>query len=236
MKFHLTNIYRKLGVSNRTEATRYAYENGLVDHSLPRSRLDLSSLSGVVRRTPVHDTCLMDTRLAKAETDDGESFATRVRRVLEIIGFGVLPLCLIVAYLSAGGQSRGFDFHQFWQGGHDVAHGISPYPAADRLPGSDAGRLDPVEIQEVFRFPYPAPAAVALAPLGLLPLRLATGIFLALLVLCIPAALLALGVRDWRCYGAAFWWLPVLTAVRLGTLTPLLSSASRSPGDSAIAR
>src|SRR4051812_24640203 len=34
VKFHLTNIYRKLGVSNRTEATRYAYEHGLVDHAL----------------------------------------------------------------------------------------------------------------------------------------------------------------------------------------------------------
>ncbi|HEX7309722.1 MAG TPA: response regulator transcription factor, partial [Gaiellaceae bacterium] len=34
VKFHLTNIYRKLGVSNRTEATRYAYEHGLVDYSL----------------------------------------------------------------------------------------------------------------------------------------------------------------------------------------------------------
>jgi DNA-binding NarL/FixJ family response regulator len=31
VKFHLTNIYRKLGVSNRTEATRYAYEHRLVD-------------------------------------------------------------------------------------------------------------------------------------------------------------------------------------------------------------
>jgi DNA-binding NarL/FixJ family response regulator len=31
VKFHLTNIYRKLGVSNRTEATRYAYQNGLVE-------------------------------------------------------------------------------------------------------------------------------------------------------------------------------------------------------------
>jgi DNA-binding NarL/FixJ family response regulator len=34
VKFHLTNIYRKLGVSNRTEATRYVYEHGLVDNSL----------------------------------------------------------------------------------------------------------------------------------------------------------------------------------------------------------
>jgi DNA-binding NarL/FixJ family response regulator len=32
VKFHLTNIYRKLGVANRTEAARYAFERGLVDH------------------------------------------------------------------------------------------------------------------------------------------------------------------------------------------------------------
>ena len=30
VKFHLTNIYRKLGVANRTEATRFAYQHGLV--------------------------------------------------------------------------------------------------------------------------------------------------------------------------------------------------------------
>jgi len=31
VKFHLTNIYRKLDVKHRTEAARYAYEHGLID-------------------------------------------------------------------------------------------------------------------------------------------------------------------------------------------------------------
>ena len=34
VKFHLTNIYRKLGVANRTEAARLAYQNGLVESPL----------------------------------------------------------------------------------------------------------------------------------------------------------------------------------------------------------
>lgn len=32
VKFHLTNTYRKLGARNRTEATRVAYERGLIDN------------------------------------------------------------------------------------------------------------------------------------------------------------------------------------------------------------
>ena len=37
VKFHLTNIYRKLGVRNRAEAMRKAYSFGLVDQPIPRN-------------------------------------------------------------------------------------------------------------------------------------------------------------------------------------------------------
>jgi DNA-binding NarL/FixJ family response regulator len=36
VKFHLSNIYRKLGVSNRTEASRYAHVHGLLGRPTPR--------------------------------------------------------------------------------------------------------------------------------------------------------------------------------------------------------
>jgi DNA-binding NarL/FixJ family response regulator len=37
VKFHLVNAYRKLGVSNRTQASRYIFDNGLSPVSLDRS-------------------------------------------------------------------------------------------------------------------------------------------------------------------------------------------------------
>jgi DNA-binding NarL/FixJ family response regulator len=35
VKYHLSNIYRKLGVANRTQASYYAHVNGLLDHTAP---------------------------------------------------------------------------------------------------------------------------------------------------------------------------------------------------------
>jgi DNA-binding NarL/FixJ family response regulator len=47
VKFHLSNIYRKLGVSNRTEASRYALMHGLVAmprRPAPEPRVDLAGM------------------------------------------------------------------------------------------------------------------------------------------------------------------------------------------------
>jgi DNA-binding NarL/FixJ family response regulator len=35
VKFHLSNVYQKLGVANRTEASRFAHVNGLLDSWTP---------------------------------------------------------------------------------------------------------------------------------------------------------------------------------------------------------
>jgi DNA-binding NarL/FixJ family response regulator len=39
IKYHLTHIYRKLGVSSRTEAVRVAYEHGLIENPVLRAPL-----------------------------------------------------------------------------------------------------------------------------------------------------------------------------------------------------
>ena len=43
VKFHLSNVYRKLELSNRTEAAHYAYLNGLVDAGAARPALAVTA-------------------------------------------------------------------------------------------------------------------------------------------------------------------------------------------------
>ena len=44
-------------------------------------------------------------------------------------------------------------------------------------------------------------------------------VFAGLLVACVPATLWLVGVRDWRCYGLAFLWPPVLSAIHVENIT-----------------
>jgi len=145
------------------------------------------------------------------------------RRTVEWLVFGVVP-ALIFCFLlgvAAFNSEWAFDFRQFWQGGHDVVNGVSPYPTTAMLEAA-GDHLDPEGIQEVFRFPYPAAAALAFAPFGALGFDVAAAVWGALLVVSLFAAVWILGVRDWRVLGVVIASAPVIGAVGIGTLTPVL--------------
>jgi Glycosyltransferase family 87 len=145
------------------------------------------------------------------------------RRMSALLLYGALPALLLAYMLGRSVHDHfAFDFHQFWQGGHDVVHGHSPYPAAGSVPDGGDPSLDPEAIQAVFRFPYPAPAAFLMVPFGAMPFWLAAGLFVIASGAAIVVALRLLGLEDWRCYGIVFASMPALGALRLGTLTPLL--------------
>jgi DNA-binding NarL/FixJ family response regulator len=53
VKFHLSNIYRKLGVSNRTEASRYAFTHGLLRRAPVRPAAAQAELASISELHPV---------------------------------------------------------------------------------------------------------------------------------------------------------------------------------------
>ena len=146
-------------------------------------------------------------------------------RTINWIVFGVLPIVIFswwllwAVYSPAGDWA--FDFRQFWQGGNDVLNGVSPYPSSEMLAGS-GDDLGPTGIQEVFRFPYPAGAAIVLAPFGAFDFDFAAAVWSVLLIASLISAVLILGVSDWRVMGVVIGSAPAIGAVRLGTLTPVL--------------
>jgi alpha-1,2-mannosyltransferase len=137
-----------------------------------------------------------------------------LRRLSEIGLLAVAPAVLALAIIGGAiGNRYAFDFHgALWQAARDVIDGRNPYPpatAAGVAPGD--------------RFVYPPPVALLLVPFGLLPFPLAAALITVVLIAAVAATLAVLGVRDWRCYGAAYLSVAVLHDIRLGALTPLLA-------------
>jgi hypothetical protein len=139
-------------------------------------------------------------------------------RLAAMVGFALLAglaLALLYAFLVAGGtHPRLYDFHTFWLAARDYLHGRNPYPAAIRGPVSRGDW-----------FVYPAPVAALFAPLAALPYSVAAGVMTCALLAASVTAFWLVGVRDWRCYALAFASLPLLKALNLGTITPLLMLA-----------
>jgi hypothetical protein len=147
------------------------------------------------------------------------------RRSRSHVAFAVLAVLVVYWWLVmiklGTPKDWAFDFQQFWQGGNDVVNGVSPYPTAAQLE-TVRTEFHPVAIQEDFRFPYPAAAAVALAPFGALGFDTAAAVWGLLLIASIFGSLMLLGVSDWRVYALIACSQPVISSVRLGQVTPIL--------------
>ena len=121
--------------------------------------------------------------------------------MLAVYGLVVLPL-LVSGYRLYEAHRLGnfaLDFDgTLLPAAEAIASGDSPYPA----------------------FGYPPLVAFLLVPFTFLPAP--DVLFTGLLVGSVPLSLWLLGIRDWRCYGAAFAWAPVFHALQTANVTILL--------------
>lgn len=120
------------------------------------------------------------------------------------------------ALRSVGGVAEPFDLSVFLAAAEAVRAGESPY-------------VDPGSVVEegLAPYAYPPMLAIVLVPATALPDEVAgsstTGmLFSLLLVGCLVGALLALDVRDWRCYPVALLYPPTLENLEYGAVGPVL--------------
>ncbi len=134
-------------------------------------------------------------------------------RILETSVCVLLPaLALSYVFGVVAGDGRSIDFETAFYGAAEaIVHGESPYPGLD----------DPVLARGI-AYVYPPLVAIVAVPFTLLPVGAAGVLVMALLTVGVAATLYVLGVRDWRCYGLAYAWPPVYSAIQTGNVTIVL--------------
>lgn len=137
--------------------------------------------------------------------------------VSSVAVFVVLPLFAlgyVIVDLASG--DAGWAFREaFLTAADDVLHGDNPYPEE-----GDA------QLARGTAYVYPPVLAQVLIPFTLVSEAVAVVAFALLLVAAVFATLALLGVRDWRCYGLALLWPPVLSAVHVENITILMGLAA----------
>lgn len=152
-----------------------------------------------------------------------------LQRALAVLLFGLLPLVLVYLIFSWTYDSHTFlsDFHgDLYSAGRAILAGHDPYRLAfisHQAAIAESGGHPSTS----FAVPvYPAPDLVASLPLALLPYKVAGIVFTLLGAAALGLGLWLLGVRDWRCYGAALLSWPVLHTLRLGQVNGVLILAA----------
>lgn len=135
--------------------------------------------------------------------------------------FGVMPLVTtaFVMYLAVRAHAFAVDFHNGeWPAGVRILHGMSPYFDPHSAAVLSAGSPHPTVTPMV----YPALGALLCAAFALLPHTAADVTFTFIDMASIVVALRLLNVRDWRLYGVAFMWAPVVSGWQTANVTLLL--------------
>jgi alpha-1,2-mannosyltransferase len=140
-------------------------------------------------------------------TDSDRDVARQALTTSLAIWAPIAPLFVLAA--AAMRHDFAFDFHTtFVPAARAVLDGASPYSGV----GSWA-------FAHRVAFVYPPVAAYLYAPFTVLPGPAASMVVTVLLVATVPATLLILGVRDWRCHAIAFLWLPTIGAIQTANAT-----------------
>lgn len=103
------------------------------------------------------------------------------------------------------GRFRPTDYPQFHEAAQAILNGKDPYAGVVNSWGGP--------------FPYPPLSALATAPFTVFSVQTAGLLVEATLVAAALGAIFVAGVRDWRCYGVALLWPPVISAIETGTPT-----------------
>jgi len=136
------------------------------------------------------------------------------RRALTNISLGAGPIGLSLFLLAFQYKIHevAVDFHAAY------------YPAALRLlDGGNPYAASQHQVSSGMAFVYPALSAIGFAPFALPGRSIGQILFVLVCLACVPAALRALNVRDWRVYGVVLYWLPIYSGWQTANLTlPLM--------------
>jgi hypothetical protein len=138
-----------------------------------------------------------------------------------LVALALTPYVFIVLLQFKG--AGGVDLHVFWKAAQAIAHGRSPYDPVRlhhvrEIAQQNLAKPPPYEAWAA----YPPPLYLLLTPFGFLSWHVTAAILLPLLAVTPACALRVMGVRDWRCYAAAYGSLPVAHSIQMGTISTLL--------------
>jgi hypothetical protein len=128
--------------------------------------------------------------------------------------FAVVPMVVVAValwYAYRGGYDAGDFRHSFYLAGTRLLHGGNLYAWTRKDWAAGVS------------FPYPALTALLVAPATLVSAHLAGSLFMVFCLAAVPLTLWLLDVRDWRVYGIAMLWCPVVIGWQTANLTlPIL--------------